>query len=98
MRSKAMRDMYMNKLRTNKLLSKIHSIILLYFKREEYGYSLRYMSQKGEYRSCLYLPCFLFKKIITTTSLKVIGDRFLKAVSSLCRPSLYITVSVKNNK
>ena len=30
--------------------------------------------------------------------LEVIGDRFLKTVSSLYIPSLYITVSVKNNK
>ena len=29
---------------------------------------------------------------------KVIGNRFFKAVSSLKVPSLYITVSVKNNK
>ena len=39
-------DKYLNKIRTNKLLSKIHSIILRYFKREEYGNSLRYLRSK----------------------------------------------------
>ena len=97
MRSKAMRDKYMNKLRTN------------FFQRytQLYYCTLRGKSMvihwgtwvKKENIEAVFICLVSYlKKIIRTTSLKVIGDRFLKADSSLCIPSLYITVSVKNNK